>query len=187
MKKAFALGRQAPVAADTDTATSVGVCLDQEKVPIDAYWLTWEDELLKDAGPIWLPFTLRISTNDMVITLPLPTGGISVGKAETCDVRVRAEALVPRLLKIVPEGHRQALARRRDGPRRNAHRASVKTLLNQDWHRAAVSTNRPVRAPARWLRTRLIAWDLAVVPSAEGGTHAVPCRAAPRGTDAMAV
>jgi hypothetical protein len=105
MKKAFALGRQAPVAADTDTATSVGVCLDQEKVPIDAYWLTWEDELLKDAGPIWLPFTLRISTNDMVITLPLPTGGISVGKAETCDVRVRAEALVPRLLKVVPEGH----------------------------------------------------------------------------------
>ena len=105
MGKVNVLGRQERVAADTGTAAAVGVCLDQEKVPLDAYWLTWEDELLKDTGPDWLPFTLRISTDDMVITLPVPADGISVGKPETCDVRVRADALVPHLLKVVPEGH----------------------------------------------------------------------------------
>ena len=97
-------GRQMKGGTDSVSATSVGVCLDQEKVPLDAYWSAWEDELLKESTSPYAPFTLRITTDNMVITLPLPPDGLSVGKTEACDVRVRVDALVPHLLQVTPEG-----------------------------------------------------------------------------------
>lgn len=86
----------APVAVPT------GVCLDQERVPLDAYWPVLDDAPLR-FGRALFPFTVRVTTREVVVTLPLPPAGISIGKAETCDVQVATEALVPYELSIVPE------------------------------------------------------------------------------------
>lgn len=66
--------------------------------------LPWEEVRLAEApeGEAGSPLSLRVLAHDLELALPLPEGGLVVGRGRGCDVVVRARAVSRRHVRVTP-------------------------------------------------------------------------------------